>query len=79
MGKPNSEPLWALLLLGGSWVVLSRVVSRVTLDLTYIGGRITPLITTHEPPSRPSKPSSHDVAFPAAPTSLHRDPKYPLN
>ena len=39
-------------LLGGSWVVISRVVSRITMVITYIRGLMTPLITTHEPPSR---------------------------
>ena len=40
--------------LGGSWVVLSGVRSpaiRVTSMVTLL--IITPLITTHEPPSRP--------------------------
>ena len=37
-------------LLGGSWVVISRVISRVTIVITYIRGLIAPLITTHEPP-----------------------------
>ena len=42
-------------LLGGSWVVISRVITRVTiLIVTPIRGLITPLITTPEPPSRPS-------------------------
>ena len=40
-------------LLGGSWLVLSRVRSRVTILITHIRGLITPLVTTHEPPSRP--------------------------
>ena len=35
-------------LLGGSWLVISRVISRVTVVITYIRGLITPLITTHE-------------------------------
>ena len=39
-------------LLGGSWVVISRVISRVTILITHIRGLITPLITAHEPPSR---------------------------
>ena len=39
--------------LGGSWVVISRVISRVTILITYIRGLITLLITTPEPPSRP--------------------------
>ena len=38
--------------LGGSWVVISGVISRVTILVTHIGGLITPLITTHKPPSR---------------------------
>ena len=33
-------------------VVLSRVISRVTILVTHIRGLITPLISTHEPPSR---------------------------
>ena len=39
-------------LLGGSWLVLSRTISRVTILITYNRGLITPLITAHEPPSR---------------------------
>ena len=35
----------------GSYI--SRVVSRLTMVITYIGGLVTPLITTHEPPSKP--------------------------
>ena len=38
-------------LLGGSWLVTSRVLSRITIVTTHIKGLITPLITTHEPPS----------------------------
>ena len=38
--------------LGGSWVVISGVISRATIVITHIRGLITPLITTHEPPSR---------------------------
>ena len=38
-------------LLGGSWVVISGHISRITIVITYIGGLIIPLITTHEPPS----------------------------
>ena len=36
-------------LLGGSWVAISGVISRVTIIITQIRGLITPLITTHEP------------------------------
>ena len=40
-------------LLGGSWVVISRVRSRVTILITHIRGLIiTLLITTDEPPKR---------------------------
>ena len=34
-------------LLGGSWVVISRITSRVTLLIIHIRGLLTPLITTH--------------------------------
>ena len=37
--------------LGGSWVVFSRVISRITILITQIRGVITPIIATHEPPS----------------------------
>ena len=37
--------------LGGSWVVISRVISRVTILIIHIRRLITSLITTHEPPS----------------------------
>ena len=40
-----------MFLLGGSWVVISGVISRVTMVITHIRGLITLLITTHEPPS----------------------------
>ena len=35
-------------LLGGSWVIINGVISRVTI---HIRGLITPLISTNEPPS----------------------------
>ena len=38
--------------LGGSWVAISRVTSRVTILITHIRALITPLITTPEPPRR---------------------------
>ena len=40
-------------LLGGAWVVMSGVIGRVTILITHIRGLITPLRTTHEPPSTP--------------------------
>ena len=39
--------------LGGYWVLRSGVISQVTILITLTRGLITPLITTHEPPSRP--------------------------
>ena len=33
-------------------LVISGAISRVTIFITHIRGLITPLITTHEPPSR---------------------------
>ena len=38
--------------LGGSWVVISRATSRVTILITHIRGLITLLITTPEPPRK---------------------------
>ena len=34
----------------GSWVVIRRVISRITIVITHVKGRITPLLA-HEPPS----------------------------
>ena len=48
----------ALLLLGGSWVVISGVISPLILVITIVTLLITPLIPTYEPPSRLSKPWS---------------------
>ena len=46
----------SLSVLGGSWLGISRVISRITFVITYIKGLITPFITSHEPPSRFSGP-----------------------
>ena len=35
--------------LGGSWVVISGVISKVTIAITHIRGLITILITTPKP------------------------------
>ena len=40
-------------LLGRSWVVISGAISQGKILMTLITGLKTPLITTHEPPSRP--------------------------
>ena len=39
------------MVLGGSWVVISGVISQVTIVITLIRALTTPFITTHEPPS----------------------------
>ena len=39
-------------ILGGSWVVISRVISPLIGVITIVILLITSLITTHEPPSR---------------------------
>ena len=39
-------------LLGGSWVVISRVISPLIWVITIATLQITPLVTTHEPSSR---------------------------
>ena len=38
-------------MLGGSWVVISRVINPLIWVITIVNPIITPLITTHEPPS----------------------------
>ena len=45
--KPAAKPL-----LGGSWVVISGVISPLIWVITIVTLLITPLITNHEPPSR---------------------------
>ena len=45
----ESKPL----LLGGSWVAISRVRSRITIIvITHIEGLVAPLKSAHEPPSK---------------------------
>ena len=39
-------------LLGGSWVVINGVISPPIGVITIVTLIITPLITTHEPPSK---------------------------
>ena len=43
------SPAEGTAILGGSWVVISGVISRVTIVITQIRGLITPLITTPKP------------------------------
>ena len=42
-------------LLGGSWEVITGVISPLILVIITVTLLITPLITTHEPPSRDDK------------------------
>ena len=51
MPRPGSVLGLSEALLGGSWVVRSRIISRVTILITHIWGLITLLITTPGPPS----------------------------
>ena len=51
--KPGPETSNPEALLGGSWVVISGVIIKVSIVITHIKGLITLLITTHEPPSNP--------------------------
>ena len=46
--QPAEEESHSPRLLGGSWVVISGVMSRVTIVIAHIRGLITPLITTHD-------------------------------
>ena len=48
---PDAPPSACLVVLGGSWVVISGVISPLICIVTLL---ITPFITTHEPPSRVS-------------------------
>ena len=58
--------------LGGSWLGLSRVISRITIVITYIKGLITPLITSHEPPSRLTpKPAPVSMALSCSQHAIH--------
>ena len=42
---------FGVVLLRGSWVVISGVIRRVTIVISPIRGLITLLFTSHEPPS----------------------------
>ena len=46
---PESSPYQRVL--GGSWVVISRVISPLIWAITIVTLLITPLLTSHEPPS----------------------------
>ena len=61
--KFDSPILWwyfklKWLLLGGSWLVINRVISRVTILISHIRGLLTLLIATPEPSSRHTSSST---------------------
>ena len=70
--------IYKLALLGGSWVVISGVISGgVASIIIRTGGLIRPLITAHEPPSKdieqsetPLHPLSHVAAATKTKTPL---------
>ena len=66
-------------LLGGSWLVISRVISRITRVITHNRGLITPLIPTPEPPStsRDGTLTLNPKATPS-PTPMHPIFRTPL-
>ena len=49
-------------MLEGSWVVISRVISPLLWVITTVTLLITPLITTHEPPSDANRSKAHSNA-----------------
>ena len=66
LGVPERVPLKGSIgLLGfslGFWGI-SRVIRRVTVVITHIGGNITKLITTHEPPNKLSGLEAKGLGF----------------
>ena len=59
-GGPKSEALGFLYskkvkgyLLGGSWLAIRGVISRVSIVIFHMRRFLTPFITTHEPSSTP--------------------------
>ena len=66
-------------ILGGSWVVISGVISPLIWVIIIVTLLITPLITTHEPPSRGLKIQKvcQPHALSLKSTGLH--PKVPYN
>ena len=55
------------IVLGGSWVVVNGAISRVIKLISHIRGLITPLITTHEPPSKCVESFSSCLPAPKSP------------
>ena len=49
-GRYHKHRIWGSL--GGSWVVISRVLSPLIWAINMVTLLIPPLLTTHEPPSR---------------------------
>ena len=64
-------------LLGGSWVVIGMAKSPLIWVITIVALLITPLSTTHEPPSKPPKPSTRNPqpqALSPKPSALNPKP-----
>ena len=64
--------------LGGSWVAISGVTSRITIVITPVRGLVTPLITTHEPPSKVLK-CFYSATLMSVPAQVQQDPLRALN
>ena len=62
LGTPDIKTVFRLL--GGSWVVISRAISPVIRLIAIVTLLITPLITTHEPPSSETPVSMGGGTFP---------------
>ena len=72
-----ADPFWYLLesplecpeiLLGGSWAVISMVISLLIWVITIVTLLITPLITTHDPPSTGSPLEALETHEPPGPS-----------
>ena len=55
------------LCLGSSWVVVSGVMGNYTYNPCNVRGLITPVLTTHEPPSNDPHPNSAIYDIPSHP------------
>ena len=66
-------------MLGGSWVVISGVITRVVILTTLIRGLITLLITTLNPkPSNPIDPFKGTLLMTLLITTLNPKPYNPM-
>ena len=70
----NERTTIVLGILGGSWVVISRVLSPLIWVITTVTLLITPLITTHEPPTGASRKRAFSPNPPPQRAQLERHP-----